>query len=66
MLLRRVAEEQEKTVAEEVSWPNTGSNVDIAKLPTFNGEVGKVSCFLIAYKLYIRIRMREVMVEEQV
>ena len=66
MVLRRVAKEQEKTVAEEVPWPNTESNVDMAKPPTFNREVGKVSYFLIAYRLYIRMRIREAIVEEQV
>ena len=49
----------------EVSRPNIESNVDMAKLPIF-GEMSKVSGFLTAYKLYIRIRMRDAAVEKQV
>ena len=32
----------------------------------FNGEVSKVLEFLIAYKIYVRIRMRETVVEEYI
>jgi len=39
---------------------------EVAKLPLFDGDSGKVIGFVIAYKLYIRMRMREEMVEEQV
>jgi len=35
--------------------PNTRSNVDVAKLPTFNGEIGKVLDFLTVCRLFIRI-----------
>jgi len=45
---------------------NTRSNVKVAKLQTFNGEVSKILGFLAAYKFYIRIRMRDVLVGEQV
>ena len=38
----------------------------MAKLQTLNREAGKVSEFLLACKLYIRIRMRVIVVEEQV
>ena len=38
----------------------------MVKLQTFNGEIGKVLEFLIVYKLFIRIRMREVVVEKQI
>jgi len=38
----------------------------VVKPPTFNGEVGKVSGFLTAYKLYIRMRIRDAAVEEQI
>ena len=46
--------------------PNTRSNVEVAKPQTFNREVCKVSSFLMAYKLYIRMRMREMLVEKQI
>ena len=38
----------------------------MAKLPVFNGEVEKVSGFITACKLYIKARMLEAIVEEQV
>jgi len=49
-----------------VSRPNTRSNIEVAKLQTFNGEISKVSEFLILYRLYIRMRIREVLVEKQI
>ena len=57
------------TVAAEeivvVSQPNIRSNVEVAKLQIFNGKASKVSGFLMAYRLYIRIRIRDMVVEEQ-
>jgi len=46
--------------------PNIGSNIEVAKLQTFNREAGKVLEFLIIYRLYIRMRMREAIVEKQI
>jgi len=45
---------------------NTGSNIEVGKLQMFDGTVNKVSGFLIVYRLYIRMRMRDVAVKEQV
>ena len=45
---------------------NTGFNIEVAKLPVFNGEVGRVGGFITACRLYLRMRMRGVMVEEQI
>ena len=45
-------------------WPNTESNIDMAKLLIFNRKIEKVLDFLTACRLYIRIRIREVLVEE--
>jgi len=42
------------------------SNIKVAKPQTFNREVSKVSSFLMACKLYLRMRMREVSVEKQI
>ena len=50
----------------EVFQLNTGSNVKVAKFQTFDRAIGKVLGFLIAYKLYIRIRMREIVVKKQI
>ena len=45
---------------------NMGSQMEVAKPIIFNGEAGRVEGFVIAYRLYLRIKMREVTVEEQV
>jgi len=39
---------------------------EVAKLQTFNGTLSKVSRFLSVCKLYIRMRLRESSVEEQI
>lgn len=49
-----------------VSQSNTRSNIKIAKLQIFDETAGKFSGFLTAYKLFIRISMREAVVEEQI
>jgi len=46
--------------------PNTKSNVEVAKLQIFNREIGKVSGFLMACKLYIQMKMSGALVEEQI
>jgi len=56
---------EEETMA-EVSQSNTGSNVDVVKPLTFNRNISKVLDFLIVCRLYIRIRMRDKLVEEQI
>ena len=48
----------------------TGSNlephVEVAKPAIFNGEAEKVGEFVTTCRLYLRMKMREMMVEEQV
>jgi len=39
-------------------------NVDVVKPSTFNGEASKVLEFLMVFRLYVRMRMRDVVVEE--
>ena len=41
-----------------------GSNVDMAKLPTFNRDTIKVLDFITVYMLYIRIKMKDTLIEE--
>ena len=45
---------------------NRDYQMEVAKPAIFSEEVGKVGGFITAYRLYLRIKMREAMVEEQV
>ena len=61
-----VATEGMGSVERGVTEPNMGPHMEVAKLAIFNGEVGKVGGFVITCRLYLRMKMREVTVEEQV
>ena len=50
----------------EIIGSNRGPQVEVAKPAIFNGEVGKVGGFVTACRLYLRMKMRDAMVEEQV
>jgi len=45
---------------------NMRSQMEVAKPSIFNGEAGRVGGFMTACRLYLRIKMREATVEEQV
>ena len=45
---------------------NLGPHIEVAKLAIFNGEVGKVGGFIIACRLFLRMKLRGSTVEEQV
>ena len=45
---------------------NVGFHMEVAKLAIFNGEVGRVGGFITVYKLYIKMKLRGNIVEEQV
>ena len=49
-----------------VSQSNTRSNIEVAKPQIIYRAVNKVLGFLTAYKLFIRMKMRETTVEEQI
>jgi len=49
-----------------VTGSNMGPHIEVAKPAIFNGEVGKVGGFVITCRLYLRIKMKEITVEEQV
>ena len=45
---------------------NVGAHMEVAKLAIFNGEAERVGGFITACRLYIKMRLRGNMVEEQV
>ena len=53
-------------IEREATRSSMGSQIEVAKPPVFNGETGKVGGFITAYRLYLRMKMKEAMVEEQV
>jgi len=46
--------------------PNTGAHIEVAKPAIFNEETGKVGGFIMACRLYLKMKMRGTSVEEQV
>ena len=50
----------------EVTGSNMGSHMKVAKPAIFNGKVAKVGGFITACRLFLRMKMRGSMVEEQV
>jgi len=65
-LVAREETEREKEVEAVASELNTRSNIKVAKPPTFNEDANKVSGFIAAYKLHIRMRIRNISVEEEI
>jgi len=51
---------------EEAVGSNMGSHMEVAKPAIFNGEVGKVGGFIMACRLFLRMKLRGTSVEEQV
>jgi len=45
---------------------NRGYQMEVAKLAIFSGEAGKVGGFIMVCRLYLRMKIREATVEEQV
>jgi len=45
---------------------NMGPHIEVAKPAIFNGEAGKVGGFVTVCRLYLKMKMREATVEEQV
>jgi len=40
--------------------------MEVAKPAIFNGEAAKVGGFIMAYRLFMRMKLRKITVEEQV
>ena len=45
---------------------NDGSHMEVAKPAIFNGEAGKMGGFIMACRLFLRMKMKRNIVEEQV
>jgi len=50
----------------EAEGSNTGSHMEVAKPSVFNGEAGKVGGLITACRLYLKMKIREAMVEKQI
>ena len=57
---------EKKGTVVAVSQPSIGSNIKEAKLQMFNMEAEKILGFLMVCRLYIRIKIRNILVEKQV
>ena len=52
--------------AQEIGGDEGGTSLKVAKPQVFDRTLGKISDFIIACKLYLRMRMRGVAVKEQI
>ena len=59
-------EEEAGSTEKETMGSNIGPQMEVAKPTIFNGEAGRVGGFVITCRLYLRMKMREVTVGEQV
>ena len=46
--------------------PNSEANMEVAKPPIFSREARNIAGFITVYKLFLRIKIRGVVVEEQI
>jgi len=61
-----IAGGEAESVERGMAGSNMGPQIEVAKPAIFNGEAGRVGGFMITCRLYLRIKMKEAMVEEQV
>jgi len=54
------------TIQVEGSTSRAVAGIEVVRPPTFNGTSSKVSGFVTTCKLYIKVKLREVAVEEQI
>jgi len=65
-LLAAAGEGGAESVERGTMGSNMRSQMEMAKLAIFNGEAGRVGEFVIACRLYLKMKIREATVEEQV
>ena len=61
-----IIEGVERVVERVVERSNTRPNMKVAKPPVFNGKTNKVGGFIIVCRLYLKMKMRGAIVENQV
>ena len=66
LLVGRAETGEEERVEVVALRSNIRLNIEVAIPPIFNRDTSKISEFIMACKLYIRIRIRDISVEEQV
>ena len=65
-IIRQLQEQIAALTARRGVGRGVSAATEVAKLQTFDGTLLKVSRFVGAYKLYIKMRLRELSVEEQI
>jgi len=65
-LLAAAGEAGGESIERATTESNMGPHMEVAKLAIFNREAGKVGGFIMAYRLFLRIKLRKATVEEQV
>ena len=61
-----LAAQGEAGAGREATGSNMGAHMEVAKPAIFNGEAAKVGGFITACRLFVRMKLRGAMVEEQV
>ena len=65
-LLAVAGEAEGGSIERATTGSNMGPHMEVAKPAIFNGEAGKVGGFIMACRLFLRMKLREATVEEQV